>query len=308
MTLKESAVPLSWRILYLEGALDAEAFALASKGLPSDAVAAECFWASFAYADLPVPHVFDIVFKHDEPRQMERLPLTVRAVTQQWAKPFSEIPHGWKTILWLGSTQRSPLVRALPLLREWDFTVRICLTKEATWAALTDGSTRLVTADDDDFAWMIRGTPARRRGLTLPPEGVDRRDILEHVRDIARKVAEREGWSYTWMIVANFEVVGLCGLKRAPVDGEGVEIGYSVSPSRRRRGHAKRAVSDILRNVRSDQRIPFVIAETTLDNIASQRVLAENGFVNVGIANDPDDGSELIRWRVETPFTPRQLL
>jgi hypothetical protein len=29
---------------------------------------------------------------------MQRLHLTVRAVTQQWAKPLSEIPHGWKTI------------------------------------------------------------------------------------------------------------------------------------------------------------------------------------------------------------------
>jgi hypothetical protein len=52
--------------------------------------------ASDAYADLPAPHVFDIVIKHDNPRQMERLPLTVRAVTQQWAKPFPEIPHGWR--------------------------------------------------------------------------------------------------------------------------------------------------------------------------------------------------------------------
>jgi hypothetical protein len=130
--------------LYLDGSLDAEAFAFARKGLPSDALADECFYASYVFADLSVPHVFDIVFKADDPRQMQRLPLTVRAVTQQWAKPFCEIPHGWKTIIWLGRDARtSPLIRAMPRLRVWHLKGRICLTKEATWAALTNGSTRL---------------------------------------------------------------------------------------------------------------------------------------------------------------------
>jgi hypothetical protein len=33
------------------------------KGLPSDALADECFYASYAFAALSVPHVFDIGFQ-----------------------------------------------------------------------------------------------------------------------------------------------------------------------------------------------------------------------------------------------------
>jgi len=48
MTLKESAVKLSERILYLAGSLDAQAFAFARKGLPNDALAGQCIYASYA--------------------------------------------------------------------------------------------------------------------------------------------------------------------------------------------------------------------------------------------------------------------
>lgn len=99
-----------------------------------------------------------------------------------------------------------------------------------------------------------------------------------------------------WMMTADGEVVGLCGYKR-PADADGaVEIGYGVAASRRRCGHATRAVALMLDQARADPLVLSVVAETALDNIPSQRALEANGFMRVGERTDAEDG-ELILWR-----------
>jgi len=162
----------------------------------------------------------------------------------------------------------------------------------------------LVEATDDDFEWMIRGVAVRNRGLSLPPGGVDSQGVLAHVRTMARTLLQQWGRTGTWMIVANDEVVGLCGYKHPP-SGEGaVEIGYGVAASRRRRGHARRAVAAILANASGDPSIQYVIADTAVENHPSQRVLEKNGFRCVGPHVDPDDGEALIRWRADVRTDP----
>ena len=159
-------------------------------------------------------------------------------------------------------------------------------------------STTLIEATDADFDWMIRGLQVSNRGFTLPPGGVDANEVLVHVRAIARSLQEHQGHTDNWMIVAGHEVVGLCGYKHRPsVDGE-VDIGYSIAASRRRRGHATGAVAAILAKSDADSRVLYVIAETAVDNHASQRVLMKNGFQYIGTDIDPEDGERLLRWRV----------
>jgi RimJ/RimL family protein N-acetyltransferase len=98
------------------------------------------------------------------------------------------------------------------------------------------------------------------------------------------------------MIVVDGEVVGLCSYKGPPdLDGV-VEIGYGVAPSRRERGHATRAITDLLKVAVQDRAIRRVVAETMTANLASQRVLERNGFVREGERIDPEDG-EVILWR-----------
>jgi RimJ/RimL family protein N-acetyltransferase len=156
----------------------------------------------------------------------------------------------------------------------------------------------LIETTDADFEWMIHSSRMSDRGLTLPPGGVDANDVLIHVRGIARSLYDRQGHSDNWMIVADREVVGLCGYKHPPSADGGVDIGYSIAPSRRRCGHATRAVAAILVKSRADSRVSYIIAETALDNHASQRVLTTNGFQCMGRAVDPDDGEPLFRWRI----------
>jgi RimJ/RimL family protein N-acetyltransferase len=70
--------------------------------------------------------------------------------------------------------------------------------------------------------------------------------------------------------------VGGIGFKGQP-DGGCVEIGYGLAPSARGNGYAAEAITALL-NVATDHGLFRVIADTTPDNIASQRALIRAGF------------------------------
>jgi RimJ/RimL family protein N-acetyltransferase len=74
--------------------------------------------------------------------------------------------------------------------------------------------------------------------------------------------------------------VGGIGFKGQPVDGC-VEIGYGLAPSARGHGYAAEAVAGLL-TVAVAHGLIKVVAETTLDNVASQRTLTRAGFRHVG--------------------------
>jgi RimJ/RimL family protein N-acetyltransferase len=144
---------------------------------------------------------------------------------------------------------------------------------------------------------MLGVDSASHRDLAIPPGGIDERHIVEHVRAIAAKL-RKQSCHATWMVVANNEVVGLCGFHSPPSAEGNVEIGYNTAPNRRGLGHATAAVRAMLILAENDPAIHTITAETTIENIASQRVLERNGFVRTGQRLDPEDG-ELITWRAE---------
>jgi len=74
--------------------------------------------------------------------------------------------------------------------------------------------------------------------------------------------------------------VGGVGFKGQP-DGGCVEIGYGLAPSARGHGYAAEAVGALLA-VAAGHGPSRVVADTTLDNIASQRTLLRAGFRLVG--------------------------
>src|ERR1700722_18745017 len=74
--------------------------------------------------------------------------------------------------------------------------------------------------------------------------------------------------------------VGGLGFKGQP-DRGCVEIGYGLAPSARGHGYAAEAVVALL-TVAADHGLSKVIADTTSDNIASQRTLIRAGFRLVG--------------------------
>jgi RimJ/RimL family protein N-acetyltransferase len=101
-----------------------------------------------------------------------------------------------------------------------------------------------------------------------------------------------------WMIVEDGEIVGLCSIVRVPQEGN-IHIGYGVAPSRQGLGCTTRAIGQLLQWARNDPRVALVSAETGVDNIASQRVLERNGFVQIGERVDAEDGP-LICWQAMT--------
>ncbi|WP_411850675.1 GNAT family N-acetyltransferase [Stenotrophomonas sp. LGBM10] len=102
-----------------------------------------------------------------------------------------------------------------------------------------------------------------------------------------------------WLILDDGQPVGLCSATRIPVDGE-LNIGYGIAPNRQGRGITTRAIGDLVRWCAHDGRLRRLTAETAPDNIASQRVLARNGFVQVGHGIDADAGPVLC-WALELP-------
>jgi len=80
--------------------------------------------------------------------------------------------------------------------------------------------------------------------------------------------------------LADGRAIGGIGFKGQPHDS-GVEIGYGLAPSARGRGYAAEAVVAVLA-IAADHGLSTVIAETTADNIASQRTLIRAGFTHVG--------------------------
>lgn len=154
-------------------------------------------------------------------------------------------------------------------------------------------TTKLAEVNDDDFAWMLQGEPALRRGLTLPPGGVDTPEVLAIVRQIVARM-HAEHCRGAWMMISGDEVVGLCSYRRPPANGE-VEIGYGVAASRRGLGHATRAVEALCAEAMAAG-VRVLCADTAIANPASGRVLAKNGFVSFGTRIDPDDGNVVI-WR-----------
>ena len=154
----------------------------------------------------------------------------------------------------------------------------------------------LVPSTDAHFAWLL-GEAESPDGLRIPPGGVDAPWVLKWLRRTLPKLGGYGGW----LMVADGEVVGLCGYKWPPSQAGDVEIGYGVAPERRRLGYARQGTALILEAARQDPRVRAVTAETALANQPSQRVLQANGFFQVGRNTDDDEG-ETIVWRL--PLRP----
>lgn len=156
----------------------------------------------------------------------------------------------------------------------------------------------LIVAEDSDFEAILRG--GAPGALAAPGSPLAPSDVLEMLRALANLV--RESFApCAWMIVEGREIVGLCSITAAPTCGE-IRIGYGVAPTRQGRGCASRAVASLAEWARSDPRVSVIIAETSVDNLPSQRVLKRNGFAIRGERVDAEDGP-LLCWRLDlSPF------
>jgi len=109
----------------------------------------------------------------------------------------------------------------------------------------------------------------------FPFEG-DVRAVGGFLRATAALGEQRPFGYYRITRLSDERAVGGIGFKGQPDEGC-VEIGYGLAPSARGHGYATEAVVALL-NVAGDHGLIRVIADTTLDNIASQRTLIRAKF------------------------------
>ena len=153
----------------------------------------------------------------------------------------------------------------------------------------------IVEASSHDYVSLLLGDAPR--GLRLADTPIAAFDVLRMLADLTTQVGETFSPA-SWLIVHEGEIVGLCSITEPPEAGS-IDIGYGVAPSRQNRGFAGRAIGEIVAWANADQRVRAITAETAFKNLASQRVLARNGFREVGRRIDEDDGP-VICWRRPT--------
>jgi RimJ/RimL family protein N-acetyltransferase len=150
--------------------------------------------------------------------------------------------------------------------------------------------TNIVPAKPRHFAALISGEAAG--GLTPAPGGVAPPQTLDMLAKLAAKVG-RAIQPSAWLIVEDGEIVGLVSIIRFSQGA--AEIGYGIAPARQGRGSAGRAVAGVLAWAEKQPHIARITADTSVTNIASQRVLEANGFRRVGERQDEEDGA-LLCW------------
>ena len=103
------------------------------------------------------------------------------------------------------------------------------------------------------------------------------------------------------LAVVDGQVVGHGGFHAAPDEDGLVEVGYSVDPRHRRRGHATAILRALLDRAAGDAQVRRVRASVSPDNEASLALVRRFGFSQVGEQWDEDDGLELIFERDASP-------
>jgi ribosomal-protein-alanine N-acetyltransferase len=89
-------------------------------------------------------------------------------------------------------------------------------------------------------------------------------------------------------------VIGHAGFHGPPDETGMVEVGYSVDPRYRRRGHAREMLAALIGRAKTEPQVRTVRASISPDNVASLATIAGFGFTQVGEQWDDEEGLELI--------------
>lgn len=153
---------------------------------------------------------------------------------------------------------------------------------------------QLIASRPEDYQGLKTGI---WQGFRVPLGGLEPDETLDMLSGWSARLVTAQGWG-TWLGVTADEVVASLAIKQPMQDGA-VEIGYAVATSWRGCGIATSAVR-LLLDILQGYGAVCVTAESAADNPASGRVLAANGFQQLGHRLDPEDGT-LILWCHKLP-------
>lgn len=79
------------------------------------------FFVDYANCDIPIGHTFTKCYKIDNGVCTKFvMNVKIKYVTQQYDRPFSIIPKGWKTIVIFHFFTSPPFFHEIPFLDSWD--------------------------------------------------------------------------------------------------------------------------------------------------------------------------------------------
>jgi RimJ/RimL family protein N-acetyltransferase len=129
-------------------------------------------------------------------------------------------------------------------------------------------------------------------GVALPAEFLEDESLWR----LRLGQVEDDPTSAPWLVravVAGGEVVGHAGFHGPPNAAGVAEVGYFIVPARRRRGHARATLGELL-HFAAAHGVRTVRAAVSPDNEASLTLIRSSGFAHVGEQWDEEDGRELV--------------
>ena len=160
---------------------------------------------------------------------------------------------------------------------------------------MSSGTTRIEPVSLAQVEALIEGDDVftARFGMPVAPGYLDFPEALSRTRDELVNGMPSEWYSHLIIDVDTNTVVGFGGYKGPPTNGE-VEIGYSVAPSRQRRGHASAAAQLLIEHARAAG-VARVCAYTLPEANASTKVLTRCGLTMTQVVEDAEEGY-VWRW------------
>ena len=142
-----------------------------------------------------------------------------------------------------------------------------------------DSTIELIAMSGDEAARVVAGTPADGDNWA---EGFPREDDRDGAAGLASAVSDPAPFGcYRIVAPVSGQTIGTAGFYGPPDESGQVTIGYGLVDQEWGNGYGTHAVTGLIEICRGNGAVTAIVADTDLDNIASQRVLEKNGFERV---------------------------
>ena len=136
------------------------------------------------------------------------------------------------------------------------------------------------------------GEAQKHLRLSVPANWPDIRDVLVLRLQQLESDPELQPWLLRAIALRESRMmIGHIGCHTAPSAGA-VEFGFTVFSPHRRRGYAREAASALMRWAHEAHGVRRFVVSVRPDNVASQGLVAQLGFVRIGSQADELDGVE----------------
>ena len=116
--------------------------------------------------------------------------------------------------------------------------------------------------------------------ITGEKTSAEKKKIFQKPYEQAKKDRKNHLWHTHWQVISKDENRIVCGItfKGVPNNKGEVEIGYGTRVGFQNRGYMTETVKKLSQWALTQKDVKWVVAETNIDNIASQKVLEKSGF------------------------------